>query len=85
MDGRLFGYLKTWEKDKNIADVVFDETVDYLTIRELIKNIDHFYHDPLNNYIPLPSAIIIANMYAKRLDINNVEDIFYLQGNGLMN
>ena len=73
LDGRLFGYLKTWDKDKNIANVVFDETVDYLTIRELIKNIDHFYHDPLNNYIPLPSAIIIANMYAKRLDINNVE------------
>ena len=78
LDGRLFGYLKTWEKDKNIADVVFDETVDYLTIRELIKNIDHFYHDPLNNYIPLPSAIIIANMYAKRLDINNVEGYILL-------
>ena len=73
LDGRLFGYLKTWEEDKNIADVVFDEPVDYLTIRELIKNIDHFYYDPLNNYIPLPSAIIIANMYARRLDINNVE------------
>ena len=73
LDGRLFGYLRTWEEDKKIADIVFSETVDYLTIRELIKNIDYFYNDPLNNYIPLPSAIIIANMYAKRLDITIVE------------
>ena len=73
LDGRLFGYLKTWEEDKNIADRVFAETVDYLTIRELIKNIDYFYNDPINNYIPLPSAIIIANMYAKRIEINNVD------------
>ena len=78
LDGRLFGYLKTWEEDKNIADLVFAETVDYLTIRELIKNIDHFYYDPLNNYIPLPSAIIIANMYAQRLDINNVDSYISL-------
>ena len=72
--------MKTWEKDKNIADVVFDETVDYLTIRELIKNDDDFYHDPLNNYIPLLSAIIIANMYAKRLILIMWRDIFTYKG-----
>ena len=73
LDGRLFSYLKTWENDKDIADNVFSETVDYLTIRELIKNIDHFYNDPMNSYIPIPSAILIANMYAKRMDMENID------------
>ena len=73
LDGRLFSYLKTWENNKNIADNVFSETVDYLTIRELIKNIDHFYNDPMNSYIPIPSAILVANMYAKRLNMENID------------
>ena len=77
LDGRLFSYLKTWENDQNIADNVFSETVDYLTIRELIKNIDHFYNDPMNNYIPIPSAILIANMYAKRMNVENID--FYIK------
>ena len=73
LDGRLFSYLKTWENDKDIADNVFSETVDYLTIRELIKNIDHFYNDPINSYIPIPSAVLIANMYAKRMNMENID------------
>ena len=58
LDGRLNYYLKTWSNDKELADEVFNETVDYLTIRELIKNLDYFYQDPLNRYIPIPSAIL---------------------------
>ena len=77
LDGRLFSYLKTWENNKNIADNVFSETVDYLTFRELIKNIDHFYNDPINSYIPIPSAVLIANMYAKRMNMENID--FYLK------
>ena len=73
LDGRLFFYLKSWENDKDIAGNVFSETVDYLTIRELIKNIDYFYNDPMNNYIPIPSAILIANMYAKRMNMGNID------------
>ena len=73
LDGRLFSYLKTWENDKDIADNVFSETVDYLTIRELIKNIDYFYNDPMNSYIPIPSAVLIANMYAKRMNMENID------------
>tara|TARA_B100001115_G_scaffold175734_1_gene162120 strand:+ start:514 stop:1032 length:519 start_codon:yes stop_codon:yes gene_type:complete len=73
LDGRLFFYLKTWENDIDIADNVFSETVDYLTIRELIKNIDYFYNDPMNSYIPIPSAILIANMYAKRMNMENID------------
>lgn len=70
LDGRLNGYLKVWSEDKNLADNVFGETVDYLTVRELIKNINYFYEDPLNLYIPIPSAIIIANMYAEQTPIS---------------
>ena len=73
LDGRLFSYLKTWENNKVIADNVFSETVDYLTIRELIKNIDHFYNDPMNSYIPIPSAVLIANMYAKRMNMEKID------------
>ena len=73
LDGRLNYYLKTWSSDKELADEVFNETVDYLTIRELIKNIDYFYQDPLNRYIPIPSAILISNMYAERVPIENIE------------
>ena len=73
LDGRLYGYLKTWNKNKEIADDAFSETVDYLTYSELIRNIDSFYKDPVNNYIPLPSAVIISNMYAERVPIQNID------------
>ena len=77
LDGRLYSYLRVWAEDNNIADDVFSETVDYLTNRELIKNLDHFYKDPLNSYIPLPNAIIIANMYAERIPIENINDYIF--------
>ena len=34
---------------------------------------NHFYEDPLNSYIPIPSAIVIANLYGKRVPINIIE------------
>ena len=74
LDGRLYGYLKTWAVDREIADKVFNETVDYLNTRELIKNIDNFYEDPINGYIPVPSAIIIANMYAERMPLALIKE-----------
>ena len=73
LDGRLLGYLKTWIYDEYLADQVFEETVDYLTPRELVKNLDNFYKDPVNGYIPIPSAIIIANMYAERIPIELID------------
>ena len=36
LDGRLNYYLKTWNSDKELADEVFNETVDYLTISCLL-------------------------------------------------
>ena len=73
LDGRLYSYLKVWAEDQMIADNVFSETVDYLSNRELIKNLDYFYQDPLNSYIPVANAIIISNMYAERMPIENIE------------
>ena len=73
LDGWLYGYLKTWSKDRAIADDIFGETVDYLSTRELIKGLDNFYEDPINSYIPLPSAIIIVNMYAERVPVQLIE------------
>ena len=74
LDGRLLGYLKTWSYDEYLADQVFGETVDYLTPRELVKNLDHFYNDPVNAYIPIPTAIIITNMYAERIPIELIDE-----------
>jgi len=73
LDGRLFSYLKIWAVNQGLADDVFSETVDYLSNRELIKNIDYFYQDPLNSYIPVKNAILIANMYAERIPIEKIE------------
>ena len=65
--------LELWKLNQELADETFSETVDYLNVRELIKNIDYFYSDPLNKYIPITSAILIANMYAKRLPAKDIE------------
>jgi len=74
LDGRLYGYLKVWSEDRAIADKIFGETTDYLSTRELINSLDNFYNDPINSYIPVPSAIIIANMYAERIPVQLIEE-----------
>ena len=73
LDGRLYGYLKTWAENATLANDVFGETVDYLSTRELNKSLDHFYDDPLNSYIPVPSAIVIANLYAERVPMDIID------------
>ena len=74
LDGRLYGYLKTWDENATLANDVFGENVDYLSVRELVKNLDHFYNEPLNSYIPIPSAVIISNLYAQRVPLNIIDD-----------
>ena len=74
LDGRLYGYLKTWTKNATLANDVFGEDVDYLSIRELVKSLDNFFDDPLNSYIPVPSAVIIANLYAQRVPLNIIDN-----------
>ena len=73
LDGRLYGYLKTWSKNATLANETFGESVDYLSVREVITSLDHFYEDPLNSYIPIPSAIVIANLYGQRVPIDIIE------------
>ena len=73
LDGRLYGYLKIWSENAMLANDVFGEQVDYLTVREVVKSLNHFYEDPLNSYIPIPSAIVIANLYGKRVPLDVIE------------
>jgi len=73
LDGRLYGYLKTWSKNATLANETFGENVDYLSVREVITSLNHFYEDPLNSYIPIPSAIVIANLYGQRVPIDIIE------------
>jgi hypothetical protein len=74
LDSRLFYYLKAWTIEQVFADSLYAETVDYLTPRELVKVLDNFYADPINGYIPLPSAIIISNMFGERIPMNKIDD-----------
>lgn len=74
LDGRLFYYLKTWAKQEGFADSLYAETVDYLDTRELVHSLDNFYEDPTQRFVPVPSAIIIANMQAERLPLKYIDE-----------
>ena len=37
LDGRLYGYLKTWSQNPTLANEIFSQQVDYLTVREVSK------------------------------------------------
>ncbi|MCH8011070.1 MAG: hypothetical protein IIA61_03840 [Candidatus Marinimicrobia bacterium] len=73
LDGRLYDYFTTWAINSGLADSLFAETVDYLRTSEIIRGLDHFYEDPLNDYIPVISAIVIVNMYGERQPIEMIE------------
>ena len=36
--------------------------------------VDNFYEDPINGYIPVASAVIIANMYAERIPLVIIDE-----------
>lgn len=74
LDGRLFYYLKSWPGHERFADSLYAEPMDYLSTSELVRVLDELYRDPLNSYIPVPSAVIIANMIGEQASqetINN--------------
>ena len=73
LDGRLFFYLKTWSVEQGLADSLYAETIDYLSPRELVRSLDNFYADPLMVYVPVTSAMIIANMYAERIPLKIID------------
>ncbi|MFQ6616441.1 MAG: hypothetical protein ACE5HZ_06695 [Fidelibacterota bacterium] len=63
LDGRLYDFLRVWPADSTLADSLFaGEITDYLTTSELVRSLDNFYYDPLNQYVPIASAVIIVNM-----------------------
>jgi len=62
LDGRFYFYLKAWEVEAILAEGTYDDPLDLLSHKELIKALDKFYSDPKHNTIPVISAIIIANM-----------------------
>lgn len=73
LDGRLFFYLKTWSVEQDFADSLYAETIDYLSSREMVRSLDNFYTDPLMGYVPVPSAMIIANMYGERIPLKIID------------
>ena len=73
LDGRLFFYLKTWSVEQGLADSIYAETIDYLSPRELVRSLNNFYADPLMVYVPVPSAMIVANMYAERIPLKIID------------
>ena len=62
LDGRLYYYLKAWEVEPVLAEGTYDDPLDLLQHKELIKVLDKFYTDPKHYTIPVISAVIIANM-----------------------
>ena len=61
-DGRLYYYLKAWEVEPLLAEDTYNDPLDLLRHKELIKSLDNFYIDPKHNSIPIISAVIIENM-----------------------
>lgn len=67
LDGRLYYYLKAWGEQQTFADSLYGDRVDYMTRRETIRQLDRFYEDPLMDYVPVVSAVIIVHMQAEQV------------------
>lgn len=67
LDGRLYYYLKAWGQQQTFADSLYDDKLDYMTRRETIRQLDRFYKDPLMDYVPVISAVIIVHMQAEQV------------------
>ncbi|MEA1881575.1 MAG: hypothetical protein U9N31_04175 [Candidatus Marinimicrobia bacterium] len=67
LDGRLYFYLKAWSEQQTFADSLYGDRIDYMTPRETIRQLDRFYKDPLMDYVPVVSAMIIVHMQAEQV------------------
>ncbi|MBF90030.1 MAG: hypothetical protein CMG75_10360 [Candidatus Marinimicrobia bacterium] len=77
-DGRLYDYYKLWTLDSVlVTQSLKPELDDYLSTAELIRSLDNFYEEPLKQYIPIASAILIVNMIAQGQPSSIVEN--YIQ------
>ena len=67
LDGRLYYYLKVWGEKQAFADSLYGDRVDCLTPRETVGQLDRFYEDPLMDFVPVVSAMIIVHMQAEQV------------------
>ena len=67
LDGRLYYYLKAWGARQAFADSLYGDRVDYMTRRETIRQLDRFYENPMMDYVPVVSAVIIVHMQAEQV------------------
>ena len=77
LDGRLYYYLKAWGENQSFADSIYADRVDYMTPKETIRQIDRFYQDPLMDYVPVISALIIVHMQAEQAPKRIVDQYIY--------
>ena len=77
LDGRLYYYLKAWGENQSFADSIYADRVDYMTPKETIRQIDRFYQDPLMDYVPVISALIIVHMQVEQAHKRIVEQYIY--------
>ncbi len=73
LDGRLFYYLKSWGVKQSFSDSLYSDPIDYLTPRQMIGTIDKFYREPTNVFIPVVSAMIIANLYGEQVSQSTID------------
>ena len=77
LDGRLYYYLKAWGENQSFADSLYVDRIDYMTPKETIRQIDRFYQDPLMDYVPVISALIIVHMQVEQAPKRIVEQYIY--------
>ena len=73
LDGRLYYYLKAWGENQSFADSLYSDRIDYMTPKETIRQIDRFYDDPIMDYVPIISALVIVHMQAEQIPKNIVD------------
>ena len=67
LDGRLYYYLKAWGEKQSFSDSLYGDRIDYMTRREIIRQLNRFYEDPLMSYVPVVSAMIIVHMQTEQI------------------
>ena len=77
LDGRLYYYLKAWGENQSFADSLYADRVDYMTPKETIRQIDRFYQDPLMDYVPVISALIIVHMQVEQAPKRIIDQYIY--------
>ena len=73
LDGRLYYYLKSWGENQSFADSLYSDRIDYMTPKETIRQIDRFYNNPIMDYVPVISALVIVHMQAEQMPMKVID------------